>query len=564
MGYKINIKSSYSREAWKYFIKLFKGKYQALIWASFGSAAQALLIVPVVLLIKYSFDKVIPEKNLNLLIIIGIAIFFLRLINSLISIWLRNIHIRIINISVFRLRKDLIKKLYRFSRNFHTGHDQKILHTRIVQDTERLANMGTALISRIFPSLVISLALCAVLVFLNWKLLIIIMLMVPVLFLANQYIGKSVKKRVFVFQRAFESFSKGVFFVLKYMDLTVIQSNEANEIERQKKILRDLQDKTGKMAIIFTLNSQVQEILSGLIGIVIIILGGIAVATQKMTLGEFISFYVTANFLNKYINSLTTSIPEVIAGRESLFTLYQLANTQDFVPYQGLEKTGSISSVSLRSVSFGYTDQPVLENINLELTPKSTIAIFGPNSAGKTTIINLILGLYKPSKGSLFADGKPYDELDISRLRQSFGVVMQHPQLFSGTISENILYGIGEPGTGQMLKASEIALADNFIRKLPDGYETQIGEDGVLLSGGECQRLAIARALLRQPGILILDEPTNHLDAVVVKEIMVNLENLENRPAILLISHDMNVVNYAKKIYKLEKGELSLISENLL
>lgn len=548
--------SLFSREAWRYFIKLFSGQYNKLIATSFGSAAQAALILPVIFLIRYAFDNVIPQKNIHLLIIIGVAIFLLRLFNSLISVWLRNIHIKIINTAIYRLRDDLIVKLYNFSRSFHTREDQNIIHARIVQDTERLANMSNALISRIFPALIISFALCCILAFLNWILLLITISLVPIIILSNRYVGKSIRKRVYVFQRAFESFSRGIFFVLRYMDLTIIQSNQSEEINRQRTILQDLQSKTGKMAVIYSINAQIQEVLSGLIGIIIIILGGAAVVTQIMTLGEFISFYIAAVFLNKYVNSLTTSIPDVIAGNESMNTLYQLANTQEYAPYKGSRRINFTGSISLQSVTFRYEEQIVLESVNLIINPQSNIAIVGPNSAGKTTIINLILGFYAPEKGRLYAEDTPYEDLDISYLRQSFGVVMQHPQLFSGTIRENILYGIDEPNDDKMLKASRLAMADNFIQKLPLGYDTQIGEDGVLLSGGECQRLAIARALVREPKLLILDEPTNHLDISSVKEIMDNLGKIENRPAVLLISHDMSVVHYAEKIYKLEKGVL--------
>ena len=219
--------SLFSREAWRYFIKLFSGQYNKLIATSFGSAAQAALILPVIYLIRYAFDNVIPQKNIHLLIIIGVAIFLLRLFNSLISVWLRNIHIKIINTAIYRLRDDLIVKLYNFSRSFHTREDQNIIHARIVQDTERLANMSNALISRIFPALIISFALCCILAFLNWILLLITISLVPIIILSNRYVGKSIRKRVYVFQRAFESFSRGIFFVLRYMDLTIIQSNQS-------------------------------------------------------------------------------------------------------------------------------------------------------------------------------------------------------------------------------------------------------------------------------------------------------------------------------------------------
>jgi len=306
-------------------LPFFAGK---LIFTSLGSTLQALLVIPIILLIKYAFDDIIPQKNIDALILIGVVIFLLRLVNSMVSIWFRDIHIKIINDSIYRLRSDLYAKLYNLSRSFHTSHDQKIIQTRIVQDTERLLNLCSALISRVFPAMITSLALGIILVFLNWKLMLIILLLVPLIFLSNRYVGKYVKKRVFVFQRAFESFSKGVFFILRFMDLTVIQSNQRKEIENQQKVLEDLKIKTNKMAIIYTVNSQVQEIISSFIGIVIIVLGGIAVVNQSMTLGDFLSFYIAASFLNRYINSLTTAVPEIIAGNESLITLHELATNQ--------------------------------------------------------------------------------------------------------------------------------------------------------------------------------------------------------------------------------------------
>lgn len=544
------------RENWKYFYRLFSGQYGKLAATLLGSAAQALLIVPAVFLVRYAFDVTIPGKDIRQLILIGILIFTIRFVNSAATVWLRNIHINIINKAIFRVRDDLLTRLYRFSRSFHTREDQKIIHARIVQDTERLGNLGNAIVSRIAPALIISLALAMVLIFLNWFLFLITVLLVPLIFLANRFIGKSVRKRVFVFQRAFESFSKGIFFVLRYMDLTTIQSAQNEEIERQRKILEELRDKTGKMAIIYTINSQVQEIISNFIGIIIIIIGGAAVATQRMTLGEFISFYMAAVFLNKYVNSITTSIPDIIAGNESLDTLYRLVSTEESAPYQGTEQFSHTGLITLDDVSFRYDEKTLLKHISLNIIPSSRIAIIGPNSAGKTTIINLILGFYKPENGILYAEGIPYYKLDMSNLRKSFGVVMQHPLMFSGSIRENILYGIDESFHSNLYKSCEISLADEFIKKLPNGYETQIGEDGVLISGGECQRIAIARALVRQPKLLILDEPTNHLDNQVVKEIMDNLKNLENSPAVLLISHDMSVVHFAKTIFKLQEGQL--------
>lgn len=554
-----NDKIYFSKSAWRYYWGLFESQYHKLILSTIGSIFQAILIIPVILLIKYAFDKIIPEKNTYLLIIAGVGIFLLRTANSLVSIWLRDIHLKIINKSVLLLRKDLLTKLYKLSRDFHTSHDPKILHTRIVVDTERLSNLGNVLVSREIPSLIISFALVVLLFFLNWKLMLIVLAMAPVLYVANRITGKMVKKRVFIFQRAFEAFSKGVYFILKYFDLTVIQSNQTNEIKKREEILHDLNHKTNKMAIIFTINAQLHEILTSITGIVIIVLGGIAVISSQMTLGDFLSFYIAASYLNKFVNTATASIPEIIAGNESLNTLYELARSDQIAPYHGKKIFDFRGNISFDHVSFQYTTVPVLENISFQLCSHETYALTGDNSAGKSTIINLILGFYRPQKGTISVDGHLYDEIDINYLRKNFGVVMQHPQLFSGTIRENIMYGNEDLGMENMLTASKLALAHDFISKLPDGYNTEIGEDGILLSGGECQRIAIARALMRQPRFLILDEPTNHLDEGSISQIMNNIENLESRPAILLVSHDENVTRFAKHIFRLENGKIEQI-----
>ncbi|MFC1488445.1 ATP-binding cassette domain-containing protein [Thermodesulfobacteriota bacterium] len=188
--------------------------------------------------------------------------------------------------------------------------------------------------------------------------------------------------------------------------------------------------------------------------------------------------------------------------------------------------------------------------------PNQMVALVGPNGAGKSTIVNLILGFYRPQEGGLFADDCPYVNMDIVHFRRQIGVVTQDPIIFSGTVLENITYGSPEANTDQVVRAAELAVAHEFILRLPEGYDTFVGGRGVLLSGGQRQRIAVARALLRRPQLLILDEPTHHLDKTGVYELMGNLKRLEQVPSILIISHDVDILDAADQSYYLKEGRV--------
>ena len=250
--------------------------------------------------------------------------------------------------------------------------------------------------------------------------------------------------------------------------------------------------------------------------------------------------------------------PHLIEGTESLNTLYNWIEARDTAPYFGKKRIDFQGKITLDSVDFNFKDKSILHNINLTLSPAAPVAVVGSNGAGKSTIANLILGLCRPQRGQVYADGHPFTELDLTYLRRYMGVVRQDPIIFSGTIMENIAYGNPDAQWEQVVEASKKATAHDFIQRLPQGYETFVGESGAKLSGGERQRIAIARALMGHPNLLILDEPDNHLDNVSIQKLMQNLKNLDPVPAILIISHNMEILRDVKEIYILEKGSFKL------
>jgi ABC-type multidrug transport system fused ATPase/permease subunit len=544
-------------EAWRYFESRSPGKLGVLMFYGGVAAAQSLLLLPVLLLIRYAVDTVIPHRQIGLLVQIGAAIFALRALGSLIALWLRAAHVRVLKEATLRLREDLLGRLFRLSRAAYARLDRDTTHARIVLDTERLDEMSHALVARLLPAFFSATVLVVLLAFLNARLLLLTLALAPLVLLSIRITGRRVRRRVFAFQRAFEVFSNGIQFVLQHMDLTQVQSYEAREARRRVADMDRLRRTSERMAFVYAVHGQLQTITVSLCGVVILVAGGAAVAAGHMTIGGFLSFWVAAGLLNQQVMTIVSAIPEVIAGNESMVTLHRFAMSCEPRPYPGREVIAFSGRITLEDVEFGYGGEPVVRDVQLEIRPGETAAIAGPNGAGKSTLLYLILGFYRPGRGELRADGVPFDRLDLTELRRRIGVVMQHPEFFAGTVRENITYGYPEATEEEITRAARLALADDFIRALPRGYDTPIGEEGILLSGGEVQRIAIARALLRRPRLLILDEPTNHLESAAIRRLLDNLAGLHDRPGVLIISHDRDVLRHVRRVHRLANGILA-------
>jgi ABC-type multidrug transport system fused ATPase/permease subunit len=543
--------------AWRYFYSYFRPERARLLVYAVIASAQSLLVLPVLILIRYAFDAAIPKAQITLLLWIGLAIVATRAVNSAISLYMRALILRITKGAIGQIRIDIVRRLYSLSRQFYAGADTGTIHTRIVQDTERVDDMSNSLLSAMLPAVFTSAALVLVLIFLNWRLVIFTAAVLPALWLTGRFTGRYVKQQVSIFHRAFEGFSKGILFVLEHMDLTRIQAFEAEEVARQIGRVDKLRRIGRLMAMSYAVHAQVETNVMGLAAVIILVIGGIAIANGAMTLGEFVSFYFAAGLLNVQIGRINGAFPELIRGNESLVTLRKLSNAGPLEPYRGTRLIAFDGTIALCDVTFSFGLHTVLRHVSLDIDRSSNIAIVGPNGAGKTTILHLISGFYRPDGGRLLANGVPYDEIDLRELRRSIAVVMQHLTFFSGTVLENISYGCRGTSRDEVIAASKRALADDFVRHLPQGYDTEIGGEGMRLSGGEYQRLAIARALVGRPKLLILDEPTNHLDAETVDRLMDALVNDPRRPALLTITHDPTVVRFADAVYRLEDGILS-------
>ena len=553
-------------EAWKYYLRFYHGYESKMIVSVVVSITQSIFVLPIAFLVQYEIDELIPSASYTLMMLVGIIIVGLYLISGGLTLWTRYLILDISKSAIQQFRDELLKKFFALSRSYYSQADRSKLHAIMVQDTERLDVMTNAVFSQLLPGFFTTLMLSIILVYLNWYLFLILIIAMPLMFFVSKTIGRRVRVRAYAFHRSFETFSQGILFMLQMMDLTRIQSAEEIEINRQRKHFEDLRLTSGQMAWLRSAHNLVHTTIIAIAGVIILIVGGYAVSVDYMTLGELLSFTAVVALLRPQLQNVTNSIPMVIEGTESLNSLYKHIITSDKRPYSGSRLVVFQGKIAFEMVDFQYQDLPTLVGVTFTIDPGEMIALVGPNGSGKTTITNLILGFYRPQHGQLLADDIPYDKLDIVNLRREIGVVTQTPTMFQGSVWENLTYGCKSVSQEEVEKAAKFASAQEFIEELPEGYDTRVGEHGVLLSGGQCQRIAIARAILRKPKLLILDEPTNHLDAEAVSSLLINLRYFDTNPACIVISHDLNVAKQADQILQMEDGRLvdgvSVLVEN--
>ena len=551
------------KEVWKYFIGLFRGFGRSALIAVLISMVQSLILIPTGLLIRKIFDEIIPAGESDSLLTWSLLIIALLFANSGLSLLTRHIILVVTKTGIKNLRVHMLDKVFSLPKKVYANMDLQDTHTVLVHDTSRVDNMANALLAIFIPSFLITIGLTAALVWVNWQLSLVLWAGAPVVYFVAYILGKKVKSRIFDFHRSIQTFSKGNDFILRKMDLSRIQSAEALEKEKMEAVYEDLRITSGARTWMDEAYKMSQETLVTILSIGVLLIGGGAVIGGYMTMGEVLSFYFILFLLKKYVFNMTGAIPKIMEGTRSMNALYKLLNLDERRPYAGTEGITFSGRIQLEDVHFSYGKEPLLQGIDLHIRPASFTALIGSNGSGKSTLISLLLGFYKPEKGSITADGNSYDILHIPGLRSQIGVVMQEHSVFAGTVKENILYGNPEAGEAEMTRAATLATADAFIRQLPKGYDTHIGESGTLLSGGQRQKIALARALIGSPRLLIFDEPTNHLDERSIGELIQNLRSLPDAPAILMISHNKDILEGADEMFQLADGYLEIIKERI-
>ncbi|MFL5887272.1 MAG: ABC transporter ATP-binding protein [Thermoleophilaceae bacterium] len=537
-------------------LRLFSGARGTVILTLAVSIVQAALLVPVALLIKHVFDTQLPHGDRGGVVVSGLAILGLYLLTAALGLFTRWSVLRVTKAAITRLRGDLLQQIYALPRAYFDRESLGKLHSTIVQDSERLDVLANASAGVLPPAIAVAVGLCVILAVLNALLFAVLLAVVPVLMLIGRWLGRAVRRRTRRWQDAFDVFSSQTQLSLRAMSLTKVQGSAATELEERRREHSELGRAGLAMAWASGAYGIVQGAVSASAGVVVLIVGGRAVASGDMSLGSLISFYAILALLLRQVTTIVSTVPDVVSGSEYMARLERILETDEHEPYRGTRAISLQRSLELDRVSFGYGAEPLLHDVSLPIERGRRVALFGPNGAGKSTLVSLLLGLYRPQHGTVRADGIAYDELDMTALRRGIGVILQDPIIFPRTIAENIAYGHPDATRDDVVRAARASTAAAFIEALPDGYDAHVGDDGGLLSGGQRQRIAIARALVARPSVLILDEPTTHLDDTSIGELMANLEALPGAPAVLTISHDAEVARHADAVYHLRDGRI--------
>jgi len=297
----------------------------------------------------------------------------------------------------------------------------------------------------------------------------------------------------------------------------------------------------------------------GSLGIIVILfIGGSMVSKGMLTSGDVVFFLLLATVLSEPLSLSSTVFTTLQKLSPALARIYEVMD-YEIQDTASLPFLGTIEGhLECRQVSFGYTpDRLVLRDIQLEIRPRETVAIVGLSGSGKTTLVSLLAGFYRPTVGTVLVDGKDLSLYDEKSYRSQLGIVTQEPILFSGTIRENICLSYSDASFAEIVEAARIANAHHFIERLPQGYDTLLGDKGAQLSGGERQRIVLARAILRKPKILILDEATSALDAESEQAIQKAMEDILGNQTTIIIAHKLATIMHADRIIVLHDGRIA-------
>jgi subfamily B ATP-binding cassette protein MsbA len=546
-------------EIYKRLLVFLKPYRMRLIWAAFFMLLTSGMIALQTYLIKPILDKVIIGKDMRLGLLLPPALIIVSILKG-ITWYARDYFMGYVGQKVVNdIRDRLYAHIQTLSFSYFTRIPTGVIISRIINDVNLVQGALTRAPSSLVQGILTMLVLTGYIIYLNWKLAVFSIIVLPFAGFAFSKFSRRFRRVSTQMQEQMGDLTTHLHETISGIRIVKAFGMEDYESRRFASRNKDLFNSLMRAIKTSALSHPVMEAIS-MVGTAFVILYALYAILEWniMTVGDFFSFLGALVFFYrplKDMNGINNIVQDGIAAAKRIF---DVLDTEPEIK----NKVGAISvphdfkSIEFRNVSFKYEDDYVLKDINLTVHAGETIAIVGKSGGGKTTLVNLIPRFYDVTEGAILIAGQDIRNATVESLRSCTAIVTQQTILFNDTVKNNIAYGHAEKAFDSVVNAARAAYADDFIRKLPKGYDTTIGESGVKLSGGQRQRIAIARALLKNAPILILDEATSSLDTESEREVQNALDVLMKGRTSFVIAHRLSTIMNADRIIVLKNGRI--------
>ena len=546
------LKRLYKDYTKKYLKQIFLAIFFSLIVAG-STSAIAWLLDPAI-------DKIFIQKDQSLLILIPLLI-ILAFTTKGISLYLAKV--MMINVAEEikkKLQIDMLGALINAdTQSIDEKHSGKFI-SNLTYDVLHITNLLSNGILNLFKDSLTLIGLLTVMFLQNWKLSLIAIILIPIASTAARSLGKRMGKVTTQAQEKSGFLTRYLVELFKNHKLTKIFQKEKYETNRANDYLEQLKEKNKKIGIVIVRISPIMEILTGFMIAILIFYSGKLIASNELSVNNFFSFLAAMMLAYQPVRSLSTLNIIVNQGLSAAGRILPVVDTKNLIKNNEDAKEIHIknANIKFKDVLFSYknSDGDVLKEINLDFEGGKMTSLVGHSGSGKSTILNLIPRFYDCKSGDISIDNQSIYDVTLHSLRKNISLVSQETTLFDDTIKNNIKYANLDASDEEIFEAAKLSHCEEFIKNLPEKYETLIGEDGVRLSGGEKQRISIARAMLKKSSIILLDEATSSLDSETETKIQDALKILTKDKTTIVIAHRLSTILNSNKIFVIDSGKI--------
>ena len=516
------------------------------------------LFIPV--LIGNAIDSIIGANNVDFqrvaLILAEIAV---SIVGVAVFQWLMNYLINAVSYKIVRdLRREVFRKFNSVPLSYIDSHSHGDLISRVINDVDSVGDGLTQVFLQLFSGVVTIVGTLIFMLFINWKIAIVVFVLTPLSLFLAAFIGKLTHRR-FTRQQVLQGEISS--FVEEYVGnqrLVKAFAYEDRAFERFEEYNDELYDVGFKAQFAGALANPSTRFVNAMVYAAVGVIGAASAISGNLSVGQLSCFLTYANQYTKPFNEVTGVLTQLQTGIAACERVFEVLAANDEKPVEAPEKlNGCKGNVKIQNVSFSYTpEKPLIKNFSLDVRQGCHVAIVGPTGCGKTTLINLLMRFYDVDSGSISIDGVDVRRLSRDELRSSYGMVLQESWLFCGTIMENLRYGNENASDEEVIAAAKAAYAHSFIRRMPNGYNTEISEGGGNLSQGQKQLLCIARAMLTNPPILILDEATSSIDTLTEIRVQKAFAQIMKGRTSFVVAHRLSTIKESDVILVMKDGDV--------